>query len=158
VVKWAETSERCPAGADDEPCRSWSDGDVCVLCGRDLNGQAFEYLTAEDRRVVPPLHSQDGLGERQVAWIKYFTPDSNWTWWVCEACAVLDDGREVALHEANGHEVDVRFFGLVDGHACELGYFVLSELRSVTGPLGLRIERDLYFTPTKLADLPPFRP
>ena len=29
----------------------------------------------------------------------------------------------------------------------EWGYFVLSELESVRGPLGLEIERDLYFEP-----------
>lgn len=42
------------------------------------------------------------------------------------------------------------FFGLVDGFEKELGYFSLSELESVKGPLGLKIERDLYFKPTTL--------
>jgi hypothetical protein len=48
---------------------------------------------------------------------------------------------------------DVIFFGLVDGFEKELGYFSLSELSSVRGKSGLKIERDRYFTPTKLADL-----
>src|SRR5665811_323998 len=37
------------------------------------------------------------------------------------------------------------FFGYVCGMEEEWGYFVLSELESVRGPLGLEIERDLYF-------------
>ena len=37
-----------------------------------------------------------------------------------------------------------QFFGLVDGLEAELGYFWLSELTGVRGPLGLPIERDLY--------------
>jgi hypothetical protein len=31
----------------------------------------------------------------------------------------------------------------------ELGYFTLSELESVHGPLGLSVERDLQFEPTR---------
>ncbi len=47
-------------------------------------------------------------------------------------------------------------FGLVispfveDG---ELGYFSLNELKSIRGKLGLPIERDLWFKPTKLSDI-----
>jgi len=47
----------------------------------------------------------------------------------------------------------VQFFGLVHGLARELGYFWLSELSRVRGPLGLPVERDLYWTPVPLADL-----
>ena len=45
------------------------------------------------------------------------------------------------------------FFGLVCGMERELGYFSLAELQSVRGPLGLRVERDLYFTPTPMSGL-----
>ena len=41
---------------------------------------------------------------------------------------------------------DWMFFGLVDGHEKELGYFTLSELKQVRGGLRLPIERDMYFT------------
>jgi hypothetical protein len=37
------------------------------------------------------------------------------------------------------------FFGLVDLHEKELGYFALSELQSVRLQFGLKIERDMYF-------------
>jgi hypothetical protein len=44
-------------------------------------------------------------------------------------------------------------FGLVVGHEAEFGYISLAELQSVTGPLGLRIERDLWFQPTPVREL-----
>ena len=46
---------------------------------------------------------------------------------------------------------DYLFFGLVDGHEAELGYFSLLELENARGPLGLRIERDLWWKPTRLS-------
>jgi hypothetical protein len=45
-------------------------------------------------------------------------------------------------------------FGLVVGHERELGYFSLDELKSLRGPLGLPIERDLYWTPCPLSKVP----
>ncbi len=66
---------------------------------------------------------------------KFFTPDASWTWYVTEF-----DGQDI-------------FFGLVDGLAVEIGYFSLSELEAVRGPLGLPIERDEYFTPCKLSEV-----
>ena len=43
----------------------------------------------------------------------------------------------------------------MEGHCKELGYFNLSELESVRGPMGLPIERDLYFEPTSLEEIAP---
>ena len=51
--------------------------------------------------------------------------------------------------------MDFRFFGLVDGHVKELGYFSLAELESVNGPLGLPIERDLRWQPKTLEEIAP---
>jgi hypothetical protein len=62
---------------------------------------------------------------------KFFDPCGSWTWYVLE-------GEEV-------EDGDWRFYGLVDGFEREWGYFMLSELESVRGPLGLGIERDLHF-------------
>lgn len=45
------------------------------------------------------------------------------------------------------------FFGLVVGFEIEMGYFSLSELEATTGPLGLHVERDLYFKPTPLSKI-----
>jgi len=59
---------------------------------------------------------------------------------------VLDDA---------GHEIDFKFFGLVDGLEREFGYVLLSELEEARGPLGLPIERDLWFKPKTLAEIAP---
>ena len=77
-----------------------------------------------------PLGSHDGEPYPKVL-VKFFAPWTNWTWYATEA------------HFLPGGEVE--FFGLVEGHETELGYFHLSELQSVSGPGGLKIERDMYF-------------
>ena len=78
--------------------------------------------------------------EELMVIVKFFTPDSSWTWFAVSASKDEESG-------------DVQFFGLVDGLEAELGYFWLSELESVRGPLGLPIERDLYWQPKTLAQI-----
>jgi len=92
-------------------------------------------LTKEVLKKLPPLYSQEEKGLDAVAVVKFFTPDSNWTWYATEF-----DGDDL-------------FFGLVDGFEKEIGYFRLSELKSVKGALGLPIERDMYFKPKSLKEL-----
>ena len=95
----------------------------------------MKLLTKQIQRTLPKLYEQDSKGLNAIAYVKFFTPDSNWTWYGTEY-----DGEDT-------------FFGLVDGFEKELGYFSLSELESVKGPYGLKIERDLYFVPTTLKQL-----
>lgn len=78
-----------------------------------------------------PLYSQDGKGGDAVVLAKFFTPWSCFTWYVLEANDL-----------GNG---DYEFFGWVEGQDSEYGYFTLSQLQSVRGPFGIRIERDYYF-------------
>ena len=99
--------------------------------------RGMKLLTQEIRKKLPPLYSQDGKGGKAIAQVKYFTPSSSWTWYGVEF-----DGQDT-------------FFGLVDGHCKELGYFSLSELESVRGPMGLPIERDLYWQPKTLEEIAP---
>jgi exonuclease III len=106
----------------------------------------MKLLTDEIRQTLPALYSQDGKGSKAVAYVKFFTPDSNWTWYAAEGEPVRDD---------SGAEVDFQFFGLVDGFEKELGYFNLSELEQARGPLNLPIERDLYWTPKTLKQIAP---
>lgn len=94
----------------------------------------MRLMTIELRKRIPKLYSSENLGADTVIQAKFFTPDSSWTWYVTEF-----DGEDT-------------FFGIVHGHEIEMGYFSLSELESIKGPLGLSIERDLYFTPVKLRD------
>ena len=96
----------------------------------------MKLLTKEIEAKLPPLYSQDGKGDEALALVKFFTPDSSWTWYATE----YDPQERV-------------FFGLVDGLEKELGYFSLDELESIKGPLGLSIERDIYFEPTRIKEL-----
>lgn len=91
-----------------------------------------KLITAAVQKAIlnAPLYSTDGKKVVPVI-VKFFTPDSNWTWYAVEGKAL-----------PNG---DYEFFGLVDGHDKELGYFLLSDLMSVRGGLGLPVERDMYF-------------
>lgn len=92
-------------------------------------------LTKANRKALPALGSTEKQGDDAMAVVKFFDPTGSWTWYATEF-----DG-------------DDTFFGLVDGHEKELGYFSLSELQSVRGRFGLGIERDRHFTPTRLGDL-----
>jgi len=102
-----------------------------------LPGRRHKLLPEKVRRQLPPLRSQEDKGGQAVACVKFFTPDSDWTWWATEF-----DGEDT-------------FFGLVEGFVKELGYFSLSELEGARGPLGLQVERDLYWQPRKLRDIAP---
>ena len=97
----------------------------------------MRLLTQEIRKKLPKLYEQEAKGGDAVVYVKFFTPWSSWTWYATEF-----DGEDT-------------FFGLVDGHEKELGYFSLSELESLRGPLGLSIERDLYWQPKKLNEITP---
>lgn len=93
----------------------------------------MQLLTKEIVDQLPPLYSTEDIDlEDKIAVCKFFTPDSNWTWYALEY-----DGEDL-------------FFGYVVGFEAEFGYFSLSELESVRGALGLPIERDLGFTPQSM--------
>lgn len=70
--------------------------------------------------------------EDPVPVVKFFAPWGSATWLFTE---LADDGDTL--------------FGLCDiGHGSpELGYASLAELRSLRGPWGLTIERDIHFSP-----------
>ena len=94
----------------------------------------MKLMTADLRTQLPQLYSQEEVDDPKAI-AKYFTPDSNWTWYATEF-----DGKDT-------------FFGLVDGFEKELGYLSLAELESVRGPFGLGVERDLWFEPTPISKL-----
>ena len=95
----------------------------------------MELLTKELKQKLPPLYSQEHVKD-PVAVIKYFL--GSWTWYIVEG--------------EKQEEGDYLFFGLVIGLETELGYFRLSELQEIRGPLGLPVERDLYFSPKKISE------
>lgn len=95
----------------------------------------------EQRLAKFPLYSQDGKGDEATIVCKFFSPINAWTWYVLEG-QKTDDG-------------DYELYGLViNSHGeKEYGYFMLSELQKIKLPFGLGIERDIYFSPSKVMDV-----
>ena len=85
-------------------------------------------------KILPPLYSQENEQD-PVAVVKYFL--GSWTWYVVEG-EKEEDG-------------DALLFGKVVGMETELGYFRLSELKSVKIDNMCTVERDLYFKPKPLS-------
>lgn len=97
-----------------------------------MTADAFDYLPEEIRDRIPEIYGSQDQADPTV-WVKLFTPEAAWTWYVTEW------DREDTC------------FGYVVGHEPELGYFNLAELREVRERLGLRVERDLHFEPRPLS-------
>ena len=95
----------------------------------------MKLLPEDVAQTLPKLYEQDNKGDDAIAYVKFFDPCSQWTWYAMEF-----DG-------------DDTLFGLVIGFETELGYFSLKELKACRNRLGLGIERDLYFTPTSLKEM-----
>ena len=96
----------------------------------------MQLLTKAIIKKLPAMRETEGQGEEAIAQVKFFTPDSNWTWYGVE------------------YDAEQRlFYGLVEGFDTEIGYFSLDELEEARGPMGLKIERDRYFNPTPLMNL-----
>lgn len=99
---------------------------------------AMKLLTKELEKKLPRLYSTENTPlEEKTVIVKFFTPFSNWAWYATE-------------YDPETHT----FFGLIDGFEKEWGYFSLDEFEAINGQTPLpRIERDLYFKPTKVKDL-----
>ena len=87
----------------------------------------MKLLTKELLKKLPAPRGTEGIPDPPAV-IKFFSPTSNWRWYGTE----YDPATRT-------------FFGFVRGVENEWGYFSLDELESVKGPLGLGIERDLYW-------------
>ena len=96
----------------------------------------MELMPAEIAAALPALYATEHEAD-PLCRAKLFTPDANYTLWATE----FDPSQRL-------------LFGYVrSGWDCELGYVSLDELESVRGPLGLPMERDLYFAPTRLSEV-----
>ena len=82
---------------------------------------------------LPPLYSQENSKD-PIAWVKFFTPWTSFSWFATEYSP-----EERTL------------FGWVQGQESELGYFNPDEMEAIRGPGGLKIERDMYFSPKPLS-------
>ena len=90
----------------------------------------MKLITKEIKRLLDSNNERDT--KDRVPYLRLFNPVGPATWLITEY-----------------HEGDGRFFGLCDlGFGFpELGYVSLEEIESVTLPLGLKIERDMYWEP-----------
>ena len=94
----------------------------------------MKLLTKELLSKLPVLYSQENTEDPMVI-CKFFAVWTSWTWYGIEF-----DRKDL-------------FFGYVAGDYLELGYFSLSELQDLKGPMGLSIERDMYFKPIRLSEI-----
>lgn len=97
--------------------------------------QAHTLMPPQIAAQLPPLYGQEERGDEAIAHVKFFTAWTNWTWY----CSEFDPEQRLC-------------FGIVVGHEREFGYFSLAELEEIRGPGGLRIERDLHWTPKPLKE------
>jgi hypothetical protein len=92
----------------------------------------MKLLTKEIEKSLPNFRT-DGSSSHK-AMVKFFTPWGGWTWY----------GTEY-------NPAERCFYGLVDnGSDKEWGYWTLDEMEAVRGPWGLKIERDMYWTPQEV--------
>jgi hypothetical protein len=82
------------------------------------------------------LYAQEDKGGEAMVYVKLFSTAGSWTWYITEFSEVAPDGAKNLA------------FGLVDGHAAELGYIDLEELANVN--VGAGIEIDMHFKPQTL--------
>jgi Protein of unknown function (DUF2958) len=99
--------------------------------------EKYEFFPDDLKAQIPKLYSQEKEKDPTV-WMKFFTPWTSWTWFITEG------------EEQDG---DFLMFGYVVGHAREWGYVSMNELKSVNGPMGLKIERDIHFSPKKASEV-----
>lgn len=99
----------------------------------------MKLLTKTLQKQLPALYSQEEV-EDPIVRAHFFNPCGAANWWVTEGST---------------QDEDYIMFGLCDlGFGFpELGYVSMSEMQSVKGPLGIGIERDLYWTPVPLSEV-----
>lgn len=97
----------------------------------------MKLLTEEIIKRTPKLYETEDIKcEDKIAQARFFDPCGNMTWYLME----MDEKQE-------------RCFGYIVGFEAEYGYFLISELEGVKGPLGIGIERDFSFEPTKMGEI-----
>ena len=90
----------------------------------------MELIPKEVKEQIPSLYSTENQNNPTV-FIKLFL--DSWTWYITELSG------------------DIAFGYVVSPFGGELGYFSLDEIKGLRGSLGLGVERDLEFKPTKLS-------
>ena len=92
----------------------------------------MELIPQEIKDLIPKLYETEKQND-PIAYIKLFL--DGWTWYITELS--IDN--------------NICFGYVISPFESELGYFSLNEIKSIKGTLGLSVERDLSFKPTKLS-------
>lgn len=94
----------------------------------------MELIPQDLLKTIPKLYETEEQNN-PIVYVKLFLDD--WTWFITELSI---DG-------------DIAFGYVVSPFGAELGYFSLEEIKGIKGSLGLDVERDLSFKPTKLSSV-----
>ena len=94
----------------------------------------MELIPQNLLKAIPKLYETEEQNN-PIVYIKLFL--DGWTWHITELSI---DG-------------DIAFGYVVSPFGAELGYFSLEEIKGIRGSLGLGVERDLSFKPTKLSSI-----
>ena len=94
----------------------------------------MELIPKNLLKAIPKLYETEEQNN-PIVYIKLFL--DGWTWHITELSI---DG-------------DIAFGYVVSPFGAEVGYFSLEEIKGIRGSLGLGVERDLSFKPTKLSSI-----
>ena len=105
----------------------------------------MKLLTKAIEKSLPALYSQEDNPDPQVV-LHYFVPWGAGDWFITEG--------QPEVFDIDGEAVESwLFYGFGGLPEPELGNVALCELESVKGPFGLKIERDLHWTPKPLSEV-----
>ena len=94
----------------------------------------MELIPQEIKELIPKLYETEEQND-PVAYIKLFL--DGWTWYITELS--IDN--------------NICFGYVISPFESELGYFSLNEIKLIKGTLGLSVEKDISFKPTKLSKI-----
>ena len=92
----------------------------------------MELIPKELINTIPKLYETEEQTD-PIAYVKLFL--DGWSWFITEIS--IDN--------------NICFGYVISPFGAELGYFSLEEIKSIKGSLGIGVERDLEFKPTKLS-------
>ena len=94
----------------------------------------MELIPKEVKEQIPSLYTTENQNNPTV-FVKLFL--DSWTWYITELSI----------------DKNICFGYVISPFGAELGYFSLEEIKGIKGILGLGVERDLSFKPTKLSSV-----
>lgn len=94
----------------------------------------MKLIPKEIKDKIPKLYNTEDQKD-PIIYCKLFI--DSWSWFITELS--IDD--------------DICFGYVISPFGSELGYFSINEIKKVKGSLGLSVERDEQFKPTKLSEI-----